>query len=93
MYKPYFEPQELTFLATVLERTCLEAGFVEDSERELAASRIVRLAQTGEEDFDTLRKRATKSAFRHSFEELHAEASEKPPFRRSFGKLLELSAA
>jgi hypothetical protein len=93
MYKPYFEARELTFLAAVLERSCLEAGIVEDSERELAAARIVRLAQAGEEDFDTLRKGATKSAFRHSFEELQAETSEKPPFRRSFPNLLELSAA
>jgi len=45
----------------------------------------------GEEDFDTLRKRATKSAFQHPFE--LSEASEEPLFRRSFPKLLELSAA
>jgi len=45
MYKPYFEPQELTFLAAVLERACLEAGIVEDSQREVVAARIVRLAQ------------------------------------------------
>lgn len=93
MYKPYFEPQELTFLAAVLERACLEAGIVEDHEREDAAARIVGLAQMGEEDFDTLRKRATISAFQDSFESLHAEASEEPPFRRSFPKLLEISTA
>jgi hypothetical protein len=93
MFKPYFESQELTFLAAVLERACLDAGIFEEREREVAAARIVRLAQTGEEDFDTLRKRATKSAFRHSFESLHGEASDEPHFRRSFSKLLELSAA
>jgi hypothetical protein len=92
MYKPYFESQELSFLTAVLERACLEAGIVEESEREVAAARIVRLAQTGEEDFDTLRKRATKSAFQHSFESSHAEASEQPHFRRSFSQLVELSA-
>jgi hypothetical protein len=92
MYKPYFESQELTFLAAVLERACLEAGIVEVREREVAAARIVRLAQMGEEDFDTLTKRATKSAFRHSFESLNAKAGEEPLFRRSFPNLLELSA-
>jgi hypothetical protein len=91
MFKPYFEPEELTFLSAVLEKACLDAEIFEDSEREVAAARIVRLAQRGEEDFDTLRKRATKSAFQHSFE--LSEASEEPRFRRSFPKLLELSAA
>ena len=91
MNKPYFETRELTFLAAVLESACTQAGLVEDSEREFAAARIFRLAQTGEEDFDTLRERATKSAFRHSFE--LSEANEEPAFRKSFVKLLELSAA
>ncbi|MBK1870545.1 hypothetical protein [Taklimakanibacter albus] len=62
MYKPYFEPRELTFLAAVLECACREAGIVEDSERELAAARIVGLAQTGEEDFDALSKRVRLAA-------------------------------
>jgi hypothetical protein len=93
MFKPYFEPEELTFLSAVLEKACLDAGIVEEREREVAAARIVRLAQTGEEDFDTLRTQATKSAFRHSFESSHAETTEEPLFRRSFPNLLELSAA
>ena len=62
MYKPYFEPQELTFLTAVLERACLDAGVVEDSQREIIAARIVRLAQTGEEDFEALRADAIKSS-------------------------------
>jgi hypothetical protein len=66
MYKPYFEPRELTFLAAVLECACRESGLVEDSERELAAARIVGLAQTGEEDFDTLRKQVRPAAFLRS---------------------------
>ena len=63
MYKPYFEPQELTFLTAVLERACLDAGVVENSQREIIAARIVRLAQTGEEDFEALRADAIKSDF------------------------------
>jgi len=93
MYKPYFESQELTFMAAVLERACVEAGIVEEREREIVAARIVRVAQTGEEDFETLKERATKSDYQYSFESLHAETSEEPLFRRSFSKLLELSAA
>jgi hypothetical protein len=61
MFKQYFEPQELTFLTAVLERACLDAGVVEDSQREITAARIVRLAQTGEEDFEALRADAIKS--------------------------------
>jgi hypothetical protein len=30
MYKPYFESQELTFLAAVLERACLAASAHKD---------------------------------------------------------------
>jgi hypothetical protein len=67
MFKPYFEPQELTFLTAVLERACLDSGIVEDSQREVAAARIVRLAQRGEEDFETLRKDATTQNFNGAF--------------------------
>ena len=67
MYKPYFEPQELTFLTAVLNQACLDAGDVEDDQRELTAARIVRLAQAGEEDFEALRADAIKSEFRGAF--------------------------
>jgi hypothetical protein len=76
MYKPYFEPQELTLLAAVLERACLEAGIVEFSAREVAAARIVGLAQMGEENFETLRKNATARNFNCAFGYSHPEAAQ-----------------
>jgi hypothetical protein len=76
MFKPYFEPQELTFLAAVLEKACLDAGAVDDNQRVVVAARIVKLAQTSEADFETLRKDATwqnfNSAFRYSQPESRA---------------------
>jgi len=75
MYKLYFEPQELTFLTAVLERACLDAGTVGDSQREITAARIVRLAQTGEEDFETLRADAIKSHFAGVFDFSRSDSS------------------
>jgi hypothetical protein len=52
MNKPYFEPQELTVLTAVLQRACLDMGIGDSFRREDMAARIIRLAQSGEWDFD-----------------------------------------
>ena len=67
MYKPYFEPKDLTFLAAVLAQACLDAGEIDDDEREVIAARIIRLAQAGEDDFGALREYATTPDFRDEF--------------------------
>jgi len=67
MYKPYFEPKDLTFLAAVLAQACLDAGEIDDDEREVIAARIFRLAQAGEDDFGALREYATTPDFRDEF--------------------------
>jgi len=67
MYKPYFEPKDLTFLAAVLAQACLDAGEIDDDEREVIAARIIRLAQAGEDDFGALREYATRPEFRDDF--------------------------
>jgi hypothetical protein len=77
MNKPYFEPQELTVLTAVLQRACLDMGIGDSFRREDMAARIIRLAQSGEWDFDMPAKGPTISNFLHFFESLHAEVKEK----------------
>ena len=82
MYKPYFEPEELTVLTAVLQRACLDMGVVSNGQREVIAARIVRLAQTGKWDFDMPERGPTISDFRHFFESLRTEVSEEWLFQR-----------
>src|SRR5687768_9455706 len=77
MFKPYFEPKELTVLTAVLHRACLDMGVADSGQREIIAARIIRLAQTGKWDSNMPEKGPTISGFRHFFESLHTEASEK----------------
>jgi hypothetical protein len=74
MYKQYFEPRELTVLAAVLHRACLDMGVVDNGQREVIAARIIRLAQTGKWDFNMPEKGPTISDFRHFFESLRTRS-------------------
>lgn len=82
MYKPYFEPKELTVLTAVLHRACLDMGVVDNGQRQVIAARIVRLAQTGKWDSNMPEKGPTISDFRHFLESLRTEVSEKWFFQR-----------
>jgi hypothetical protein len=44
-----------------VERACSDMGPLDESRRQAAAARIMHLAQTGERDFEALRKYATAS--------------------------------
>jgi len=61
MFVSFFESQDLDFLTTVLERACSDMGPLDESRRQAIAARIMHLAQTGERDFEALRKYATAS--------------------------------
>jgi hypothetical protein len=82
MYKPYFEPEELTVLTVVVERACLDMGVVDMGQREVIAARIIRLAQTGKWDIDMPEKGPTIFDFLLFFNSLRAEVSEAWHFQR-----------
>lgn len=62
MFVSYFESKDLTFFTAVLERACSDIQYLDESRRETIAARILHLAQTGERDFEALRKYATASS-------------------------------
>ena len=62
MFISYFESKDLTFFTAVLERACSDIQYLDESRRETIAARILRLAQTGERDFEALRKYAAASS-------------------------------
>jgi hypothetical protein len=76
MYKPYFESKELTVLAAVLHRACLDMGVVDNGQREVIAARIIRLAQTGKEDLVMPEMGPPIFDFLHFFQSLRTEVSE-----------------
>lgn len=59
-----FDSQDLILFTTVLERACCDLGTIDESRRQAIAARIVHMAQTGERDFEILRKYATGSNLR-----------------------------
>jgi hypothetical protein len=61
MFISYFESKDLTFFTAVLERACSDIQYLDESRREVIAARILHLAQTGERDFEALRKYAVAS--------------------------------
>jgi len=61
MFVSYFESKDLTFFTAVLERACSDIEYLDESRRETIAARILHLAQTGEQDFEALRKYAAGS--------------------------------
>ena len=94
MYKPYFEPKELAVLTAVLQRACLDMGVVDNGQREVIASRIIRLAQTGK--WDLPEKEPTISDFLHFFEiaahRIQSEPHRRECIRRKFHKIDRLHA-
>jgi hypothetical protein len=62
MFVSYFESKDLTFFTAVLERACSDIGRPDESRRQAIAARILHLAQTGERDFEALRKYAAASS-------------------------------
>jgi hypothetical protein len=62
MFISYFESKDLTFFTAVLERACSDIQYLDESRRETIAARILHLAQSGERDFEALRKYATASS-------------------------------
>jgi hypothetical protein len=61
MFVSFFESKDLAFFTAVLERACSDIGPLDVSRRQAIAARILHLAQTGERDFEALRKYATAS--------------------------------
>jgi hypothetical protein len=81
MCKAYFEPNELTVLAAVLHRACLDMGVVDNGQREVIAARIIRLAQTGKWDLAMPEMGPTIFDFLHFFNSLRTEVSEASHFQ------------
>lgn len=59
-----FDSMDLTLFTAVLDRACLDVRELDESRRQAMAARILHLAQTGERDFEALRKHATTSNIR-----------------------------
>lgn len=54
-----FDSKDLRLFTSVLDQVCLDTGVEDVAHKSLIGARIISLAQTGERDFEKLRKYAT----------------------------------
>ena len=57
-----FDSKDLRLFTSILDQVCLDTGVEDVAHKSIIGARIISLAQTGERDFEKLRKYATWDA-------------------------------